>query len=129
MPLLVGLIKSQEIVKLTVDSLSWLLSAYQIHCRKNASKTQKIRFLLAVPDVAARCTEEELTSLKSLLDATDEKNKRRAKSGPDAADRDDDLEEDRRFACSVTVHKVCVFEISCPTEWRLLGTSSGRNGP
>ena len=75
MPLLVGLIKSQEIVKLTVDSLSWLLSAYQIHCRKNASKTQKIRFLLAVPDVAARCTEEELTSLKSLLDATDEKTK------------------------------------------------------
>ncbi|CAE7358907.1 hemA, partial [Symbiodinium sp. CCMP2592] len=73
---LVFLMKTAAILKLTSDNLSCLLQRYDVVTRKNCTKSFKIRQLMKVQEVTAACTAEQLESLDQKLNELDAKRRK-----------------------------------------------------
>ncbi|OLP72363.1 hypothetical protein AK812_SmicGene48216, partial [Symbiodinium microadriaticum] len=91
-PLLVALMRTKGIVKLTVDGLARLMQEHQVPGRKTMTKSARIRELMQLSAVKDSLASEELAELETLLTKMDE---RRLKRTPkeDEEDEDDDPEE------------------------------------
>ncbi|CAE7840654.1 unnamed protein product [Symbiodinium sp. CCMP2592] len=90
--LLVWMVRSKDIVKLTSETLTQWAAEYGLELRRNSTKSAKIRALCQLPAVIAACTPAELKALDDLLNEIDEKRRKRTKSG--SADNQEDDEAD-----------------------------------
>ena len=88
-PLLVSLIASRGILKITSDCLSRMISCYGQRLRKNASKSEKIRTLIRLPMVREALSEENLAKLEQLLSDLDAKRRKKCSE----AEQDEEDEE------------------------------------
>ena len=96
-PVVVSLVRSHEITKISSDNLSMILNMYNSKLRKNATKTQKIRTLLSLAVITDSVSKETIDGLVALLDKLDEQRKKKnASTNPDD-DEDEELEERMRF--------------------------------
>lgn len=95
---MLDLILTGEIVKVTNDSLSQMLKIHDIACRRNATKSAKIKALMAKPSVKEAIPEERVAELLAILQSMDDK--RRKRKTEDEGDEEDkeqaEGEEDRR---------------------------------
>ncbi|CAE7186234.1 unnamed protein product, partial [Symbiodinium necroappetens] len=91
--LLVWMIRSKDIVKVTSESLSQWAAQYSLQIRRNSTKSAKIRALCQLPDVTAACTPAELKALDDLLNEIDEKRRKRTKAS-EAENQEEDEEDD-----------------------------------
>ena len=94
---MLDLILTGEIVKVTNDSLSKMLKIHDITCRKNATKSAKIKALMASPSVKEAIPEVKMAEILALLQSMDDK-RRKKKTEDDGDDEDKEQgegEEDR----------------------------------
>ena len=91
-PLLVALMRTKGIVKLTVDGLARLMQEHRVPGRKTMTKSARIRELMRLSAVKDSLASEELAELETLLTKMDE---RRLKRTPkeDEEDEDEDPED------------------------------------
>ncbi|CAE7566035.1 unnamed protein product [Symbiodinium sp. CCMP2592] len=89
MPLLVSLIASRGILKITSDCLSRMINCYGQRLRKNASKSEKIRTLMRLPIVREALSEENLAKLEQILSDLDAKRRQKCSD----AEQDEEDEE------------------------------------
>ncbi|CAE7425658.1 unnamed protein product, partial [Symbiodinium sp. CCMP2456] len=83
-PLLVALMRTKGIVKLTVDGLARLMQEHQLPARKTMTKSARIRELMRLSAVRDSLASEELGELETLLTKMDERRlKRTAKEDED----------------------------------------------
>jgi len=85
---LVFLIKTAAIVKLTSDNLSCLLQRYGVATRKNCTKSFKIRQLMKLQEVTEACTAQQLEALEKMLTEMDAK-RRKDRTTPEKDDGSD----------------------------------------
>ncbi|CAE7850889.1 unnamed protein product, partial [Symbiodinium sp. KB8] len=71
-PLLVALMRTKGIVKLTVDGLARLMQEHQVPGRKTMTKSARIRELMQLSAVKDSLASEELAELETLLTKMDE---------------------------------------------------------
>ncbi|CAE7442053.1 unnamed protein product [Symbiodinium microadriaticum] len=103
--LLVWMIRSKDIVKVTSESLSQWAAQYGLQIRRNSTKSAKIRALCQLPDVTAACTPAELKALDDLLNEIDEKRRKRTKASEAENQEEDEAdlmeeEEDETMAAA-----------------------------
>ena len=116
-PLVVSLVLTHAILKITSDGLSKILSAYGGRLRKNASKTQKIRSISELSVVKDAVPKEKLDELLKLCDELDEARRKKSAREDDTDDSDDNTDATRihllKKSCpSYLPKESCSFESS-----------------
>ena len=99
--LLVDLVKTRKVIKLTAAVLQQLLSSFGVASRKNATKSFKIKLLLKIPEVEQSCSKQELDDLIKFLDNMDKKRAQKNHKNDDA--EEEEIEPD-------SPNPMCIFE-------------------
>ena len=86
--LLLDLILTGEIVKVTSESLSKMLKILDVSCRKNATKTAKIKALLEQPSIKEAVAQVRIDELLAVCKALDDKRRKKKPEDEDDEDRD-----------------------------------------
>ncbi|CAE7852610.1 ASAH1, partial [Symbiodinium microadriaticum] len=86
--LLLDLILTGEIVKVTSESLSKMLKIQDVSCRKNATKSAKIKALLEQPSIKEAVAQERIVELLAILKDLDDKRRKKKPEDEDEGDRD-----------------------------------------
>ena len=89
---LIWLLRSGEIIKLTSSVLSDIIGSHDIRMPKNSSKNAKIRKLMAMNLVKETMSEAELNTLESQLkeqEASRKKKKEEEENNDDGSDQED----------------------------------------
>ena len=103
-PLVVALMRTKGIVKLTVDGLSRLMQEHQVPGRKTMTKAARIRELMRLSAVKDGLASEELTELETLLTKMDERRlKRTANEGEEDEGEDPEDPSLCIFPCPASV--------------------------
>ncbi|CAE7273237.1 unnamed protein product [Symbiodinium sp. CCMP2592] len=108
--LLVWMIRSKDIVKLTSETLSQWAAEYALQLRRNSTKSAKIRALCQLPAVAAACTPAELKALDDLLNEIDEKRRKRTKAGEAEHQEDDEARKAIKLRLILAIHLLQLLE-------------------
>lgn len=100
--------RSRDIFKLTSDCLSKVLSAYNMHVRKNATKTSKIREIAKLGIVEQHVATHYLEKVLKMCEELDERRRKKASAThaddmePEDEDEDGADEAKRKLAVMAT---------------------------
>ena len=134
-PLLVALMRTKGIVKLTVDGLARLMQEHQLPARKTMTKSARIRELMRLSAVRDSLASEELGELETFLTKMDERRLKRTAKEDEDAEAEDPEDPNLcmlrcplpRFSGSCLPKGVCVSACAANLQWVLVMLSPDRN--
>ena len=93
--ILVYLMRTTAILKISAEALGHFLSYHRISIRKSSTKAAKIRALMKAPEIQEKCSQEILDRMEALLVAIEERrNKKAGNKDVLPEDMDEDAEKD-----------------------------------